>query len=39
MCYGALNKVTQALWLEVLVAAERLGIAGLRLRGCDTSAV
>jgi Domain of unknown function (DUF1932) len=29
MCYGALNKGTQALWLEVLVAAERLGIAGL----------
>ena len=28
-CYGALNKGTQALWLEVLVAAERLGIAGL----------
>jgi len=29
MCYGALNKGTQALWLEVLIAAERLGIAGL----------
>jgi len=29
MCYGALNKGTQALWLEVLVAAQRLGIAGL----------
>jgi hypothetical protein len=29
MCYGALNKGTQALWLEVLVAAERLGVAGL----------
>ena len=29
MCYGALNKGTQALWLEVLIAAERLGIASL----------
>jgi len=29
MCYGALNKGTQALWLEMLIAAERLGIAGL----------
>jgi hypothetical protein len=28
MCYGALNKGTQALWLEVLIAAERLGVAG-----------
>jgi 3-hydroxyisobutyrate dehydrogenase-like beta-hydroxyacid dehydrogenase len=27
MCYGALNKGTQALWLEVLIAAQRLGIA------------
>ena len=27
MCYGALNKGTQALWLEVLIAAERLGVA------------
>ena len=26
MCYGALNKGTQALWLEVLVAAQRLGV-------------
>lgn len=26
MCYGALNKGTQALWLEVLMAAQRLGI-------------
>lgn len=26
MCYGALNKGTQALWLEVLIAARRLGI-------------
>ena len=29
MCYGALTKGTQALWLEVLIAAERLGIAHL----------
>lgn len=29
MCYGALNKGTQALWLEVLIAAERLGVAEL----------
>jgi len=29
MCYGALNKGTQALWLEVLIAAERLGVGGL----------
>jgi 3-hydroxyisobutyrate dehydrogenase-like beta-hydroxyacid dehydrogenase len=29
MCYGALNKGTQALWLGVLIAAERLGVAGL----------
>jgi 3-hydroxyisobutyrate dehydrogenase-like beta-hydroxyacid dehydrogenase len=27
MCYGALTKGTQALWLEVLIAAERLGVA------------
>ena len=27
MCYGALNKGTQALWLEVLIAAQRLGVA------------
>ncbi len=27
MCFGALNKGTQALWLEVLIAAQRLGIA------------
>jgi 3-hydroxyisobutyrate dehydrogenase-like beta-hydroxyacid dehydrogenase len=26
MCFGALNKGTQALWLEVLIAARRLGI-------------
>jgi 3-hydroxyisobutyrate dehydrogenase-like beta-hydroxyacid dehydrogenase len=29
MCYGALNKGTQALWLEVLIAAQRLGVASL----------
>ncbi len=29
MCYGALTKGTQAVWLEVLVAAERLGVAGI----------
>jgi 3-hydroxyisobutyrate dehydrogenase-like beta-hydroxyacid dehydrogenase len=29
MCYGALNKGTQALWLEVLLAARRLGVDGL----------
>jgi putative dehydrogenase len=29
MCYGALNKGTQALWLEVLIAAQRFGVAGL----------
>ena len=28
MCYGALNKGTQALWLEVLIAAQRLGVDG-----------
>ena len=27
MCYGALNKGTQALWLEILIAAQRLGVA------------
>ena len=27
--YAALNKGTQALWLEVLIAAHRLGVAGL----------
>ncbi len=26
MCYGALNKGTQALWLDVLLAARRLGV-------------
>jgi 3-hydroxyisobutyrate dehydrogenase-like beta-hydroxyacid dehydrogenase len=29
MCYAALNKGTQALWLEVLIAAQRLGVDGL----------
>ena len=29
MCYGALNKGTQGLWLEVLIAAKRLGVDGL----------
>jgi 3-hydroxyisobutyrate dehydrogenase-like beta-hydroxyacid dehydrogenase len=29
MCYGALTKGTQALWLEVLIAAERLGVGGI----------
>jgi 3-hydroxyisobutyrate dehydrogenase-like beta-hydroxyacid dehydrogenase len=29
MCYAALNKGTQALWLEVLLAAQRLGVDGL----------
>jgi 3-hydroxyisobutyrate dehydrogenase-like beta-hydroxyacid dehydrogenase len=29
MCYGALNKGTQALWLEVLIAAQRLGVDDL----------
>ena len=29
MCFGALNKGTQALWLQVLIAAQRLGVADL----------
>ncbi len=29
MCYGAINKGTQALWLEVLIAAQRLGVDGM----------
>jgi 3-hydroxyisobutyrate dehydrogenase-like beta-hydroxyacid dehydrogenase len=29
MCFGALNKGTQALWLEILIAAQRLGVADL----------
>ena len=28
MCYGALNTGTQALWMEVLLAAQRLGVDG-----------
>jgi hypothetical protein len=26
MCYAGLNKGTQALWLEILIAAKRLGV-------------
>ena len=29
MCYGALTKGTQAIWLEALIAAERLGVAAI----------
>jgi 3-hydroxyisobutyrate dehydrogenase-like beta-hydroxyacid dehydrogenase len=29
MCYGALNKGTQALWLDVLIAAQGLGVDGI----------
>jgi 3-hydroxyisobutyrate dehydrogenase-like beta-hydroxyacid dehydrogenase len=29
MCYGALNKGSQALWLDVLIAAQALGVDGL----------
>jgi 3-hydroxyisobutyrate dehydrogenase-like beta-hydroxyacid dehydrogenase len=29
MCYGALTKGTQALWLNVLIAAQHLGVDGL----------
>jgi len=29
MCYGALNKGTQALWLDVLIAAQGLGVDGV----------
>jgi len=32
MCYGALNKGTQALWLDVLIAAQRLGVDGILKR-------
>jgi 3-hydroxyisobutyrate dehydrogenase-like beta-hydroxyacid dehydrogenase len=28
MCYGAITKGTQAVWLEALIAAERLGVSG-----------
>jgi len=34
MCYGALNKGTQALWLEVLIAAQRLGVGGILTSSC-----
>src|SRR5215475_4785908 len=39
MCFGALNKGTQALWLEVLIAAQRLGVAGLLERQLQQSRV
>jgi len=29
MCFGALNKGTQALWLDVLIAAQHLGVADM----------
>ena len=29
MCYSAINKGTQLLWLDVLIAAQRLGVDGL----------
>ncbi len=29
MCYAAINKGTQALWLEVMIAAQRLGVDGM----------
>jgi 3-hydroxyisobutyrate dehydrogenase-like beta-hydroxyacid dehydrogenase len=29
MCYGAINKGMQALWLEIMIAAQRLGVEGL----------
>ena len=29
MCYGAINKGMQALWLEIMIAAQRLGVDGL----------
>jgi 3-hydroxyisobutyrate dehydrogenase-like beta-hydroxyacid dehydrogenase len=37
MCFGALNKGTQALWLEVLIAAQRLGVADLLERQLQQS--
>lgn len=37
MCYGALNKGTQALWLEVLIAAQRLGVANILERELQQS--
>jgi len=29
MCYGAINKGMQALWLDIMIAAQRLGVDGL----------
>ena len=37
MCFGALNKGTQALWLEVLIAAQRLGVAPMLERQLSQS--
>jgi 3-hydroxyisobutyrate dehydrogenase-like beta-hydroxyacid dehydrogenase len=37
MCFGALNKGTQALWLEVLIAAQRLGVAPMLERQLQQS--
>ena len=37
MCFGALNKGTQALWLEVLIAAHRLGVVELLERQLQQS--
>lgn len=37
MCYAALNKGTQALWLEVLIAAKRLGVDGILDRQLEAS--
>lgn len=37
MCFGALNKGTQALWLEVLIAAQHLGVADLLERQLQQS--
>ena len=37
MCYGALNKGTQALWLEVLIAANRLGVSPMLERQLSQS--
>ena len=37
MCYAALNKGTQLLWLELLMAAQRLGVAELLERHLQRS--
>lgn len=37
MCYGALNKGTQLLWLEVLIAAQRMGVADVLERQLQQS--